>query len=514
MVMMMTHLIPILPGKASRSTPMRILRTMKETPKKNSPDKEETTDRVIDRDDSDKEDTSHKDTEYTEDSSNRPENESGAHNDDSGSIEGDSTDPLTAVYTRFPQLHKIYEFQGGLAAFTISSGILQSNIGFINEKGDVVIEPLYGPSSNSYYFGNGCCIQVYEENGTKKNYYIIDKQGHILFEVGKNKVTNLGAVQNGYFWVETMEAETIAGTVYQVVYYSQTTLEPIVVFENMRAETTFFADNASNVGTDGSAILRQYRSSTAYTEITINMKDYDPHFGENLPASSTAPTVQLEEIPEFQGAKKIVGYAYGVDDYSAVYIQSPSDTDFYAIVDRNGTVTMQPQKEIGFHKYSYFRHNLCPAYDITSNLWGYVDPEGTWIIQPQYASATYFSEEGLATVNDNIVIDTAGRVVIAPAGWGDNQIEYLTGTYQYQENDYWIYTIAFYQDGTIKCHFDISTHTGTYQIIGQSIVVDINFPAYSGFPVFKTKKEYGFTLNGNELKFGGKIWTRLEDSDF
>lgn len=58
-----------------------------------------------------------------------------------------------------------------------------------------------------------------------------------------------------------------------------------------------------------------------------------------------------------------------------------------------------------------FNDGLCLAKETTSGLYGYLNTDGQWAIQPQYQKASEFSE-GYATVNGNTIIDTNGNIVL------------------------------------------------------------------------------------------------------
>lgn len=63
-------------------------------------------------------------------------------------------------------------------------------------------------------------------------------------------------------------------------------------------------------------------------------------------------------------------------------------------------------------EYMYsFNDGLCLAKDVASGLYGYLNTDGQWEIQPQYQKAGEFSE-GYATVNGNTIIDTNGNIVL------------------------------------------------------------------------------------------------------
>ena len=65
-----------------------------------------------------------------------------------------------------------------------------------------------------------------------------------------------------------------------------------------------------------------------------------------------------------------------------------------------------------------FYAGLCKAQDTTTSLYGYIDLQGNWVIQPLYNSVTDFSGEGddaVAVVNNNTIINRKGEVIFTIA---------------------------------------------------------------------------------------------------
>lgn len=83
--------------------------------------------------------------------------------------------------------------------------------------------------------------------------------------------------------------------------------------------------------------------------------------------------------------------------------------------DRSGKAVATPT---GNAQWAVLQDGLAPCLDERTRLYGYVDISGSWVIPPQYASATYFSG-GYAIVSQENrygVIDTSGTLVI-PCSW-------------------------------------------------------------------------------------------------
>jgi len=78
-----------------------------------------------------------------------------------------------------------------------------------------------------------------------------------------------------------------------------------------------------------------------------------------------------------------------------------------------------------FGEIGRFSGGLAPACkmdeETKTRLWGFIDAQGQWVIEPQYTSADTFSAEGLAAVNTGTVdkprwgfVNTDGSVAIEP----------------------------------------------------------------------------------------------------
>ncbi len=362
-----------------------------------------------------------------------------ANTGESESREEETRPAEIELFTRYSNVKKIYPFNNGLAAFLAlgKSGFMGTKVicGYIDVEGNIVIEPEYGlgyssqiskidPTSFDYP-----CIKLEGKFSDDPPARIVDNKGNILYEVGKNKVYDIGTVSQGYFWVQTLEAETVAGNVFNVVYYSAETMKPVVVFENCRAFGKSYLSNAgslhnyhSEINAEGYAIL--YNAENDIFE--FNIGEYDAGF-VSIDADNAWEYWKdnWEQIAEFNGASRVGLHADPQDPYSAVTIQSGANVYFYSVIDREGNVLMQPTKDIGFYddimayngpdeSISVFSHNMCPAYDKATKLWGYVDPQGNWVIEPQYKNASAFTEDGYASVNNTIIIDTSGQIVLEP----------------------------------------------------------------------------------------------------
>ena len=466
------------------------------------------------------------------------ENNTNTNNGDNGSNNGndnqssEGTENGARVYRQYSNLVRIDQFKNGLATFLIydsnssyhwgSSGAWNGDYyyGFINEKGNVVIEPKYECSPHIE-------LPSFEYNYIKvgdldDHEYIIDKKGNVQFEVGKNNITAIGKVSEGYFWVETVE-EDISGNMYTVRYYSADDLSIVATFNNIRAipdNQTIGGTNSTLTDTGEGKLAYKLNQYSYYDDdlVIFNISEYDSSYAPKQDSWN----IDLDQVENFSSASY---YYYHVSSknnnkgqLATVALKNSNGTWFYSIVDSNGNVLMQPQKNITFplvdktteiDNYDFCK-DLCPAKDADSGYWGYIDPNGNWKIQPQYSTATSFSADGYATVNDKIVINTEGKVILSPAGWANEVVTSLSGTYKYTGSSYNDWYLTFSEDGTLRIteHMGMagsSWSTGKYQIKGSILVVsDTGYNI--GCPTITKDGEYTFRKEGDTIIIGESEW--------
>lgn len=430
---------------------------------------------------------------------------------------GTATVTIPEVYSKY-NVTWIGAFENGVAPFSIQKrrpewpDIKDYFYGLIDIEGNILVDALYYGISKigrmeSSYANNYICATTSLSYNEK---VIVDRQGAIIFETGKDQVTDIGVIAHGYFWVETME-ETLAGNIYTMRYYSADNLSVIATFEGAKAGR-YSSDSTANVSETGEA--RIYRDDNYFT---FNIADYDSHF---VPVSSeTNWTVDVENIEEFAVAK-YCSYTVSEDPNGAgliatVCLTSKDNVKYYAVVDGQGNVLMKPQKNIAFPSYSELRfvppdyvfyNGLCPAQDAASGKWGYIDTQGNWMIQPQYTSVTAFSSDGYATVNDTIVIDSDGKVVLSPAKAETN----LSGKYKCQDGMGNSYYLTFTTDGAVTYQATYSTPvTGRYQTQGASLTIFDMGKTLSS--MMKGDGIYSFRQYGGKLYIDDQGWTLCEE---
>lgn len=125
---------------------------------------------------------------------------------------------------------------------------------------------------------------------------------------------------------------------------------------------------------------------------------------------------------------------YNNKTYYTIYMKNQNGVAFYSVIDENGQVLISPTKkyELG---YSYsekvnsylsltltryqayaFSSGLCKAKDSETGLFGFIDLQGNWVIQPLYDSVTDFSEHNgsaYAIVNGTTIINNKGEIVFS-----------------------------------------------------------------------------------------------------
>ncbi|MBQ8414894.1 MAG: WG repeat-containing protein [Clostridia bacterium] len=465
-------------------------------------------------------------------------NDNNGDSDDNASESGDGNDNNpevneAQVYKEYNNLKRIDSYHNGLATFMIYNSSSVSHwgsngswtgtylYGFIDVNGNVVIDPVYECSPHVE-------LPKFEHNYIKvgdldDHEYIIDKSGNIIFEAGKNGVSAIGKVSEDYFWVETY-TEELAGNVYVVKYYSAFDLSVVATFENIRAvpdHRTIGGKNSAITATGEGLLVYDLNKYGYYDKdmFFFNIADYDTNFAPKVDTWS----VDINKIEAFASISRKYYNVSGTDNtngqFAAVALLNESNIWFYSIVDSNGNVVLQPQRDIAF-PYSggangmityEFCKDLCPAQDATSGYWGYVSPDGEWKIMPQFYSATPFSSDGYATVNEKIVIDTEGNVVLSPAGWVNDIVTSLNGIYVTRINSY-SYYLTFSEDGKVtieeKTSGFSSKREGNYRLLGSNLTIT-EMGAFYGSP-FGGDGVYSFRKEGNTIYLNDTAWTLTE----
>lgn len=440
--------------------------------------------------------------------------------DNNSSSNGENQESSPELYAMYEdQDLKLYDAGNGMVSFTIQEeGYLVGGFycGYADLQGNVVIEPKNQPSDGVPPVFAYDCIKVCQPPEGKIVWgamylKILDKQGKVLFEQGdENKISGIGGVSEGYFWVETFD-EDLSGKTYTVTYYSAKDLKAVATFQNTRAfpEESYAIDNS--LLKNGKAYLVKgktlpYSPTDSKDTFTFNMSDYDETY---VSSKNQNWTLDLSRVAEFDAARQKELIASGTDKdgkmVGTVCLTNSSNTKYYAIVDNTGKVLLDAQTQIVFdEELSVFKNGLCVAMDAESESWGYINPQGEWVIQPQYTSARPFGTDGYAIVNNIAVIDEQGKLVLAPAGYSIESVSTLDGKYEYEKNGARA-SLTF--DGNKVSYYEYSAYwdsswEGTYTIKGGKIT----FEGEYSIGALRTGQSYSFSKNGDtiiikEMKF-------------
>lgn len=435
---------------------------------------------------------------------------------------------LAEVYEKYPNLIEIKEFHNGLAVFTVRTEdrIYPELYGFMDVQGNVIIDPVYYqkgemmiPDQYIQYpsFEEHSCVTLtqkkkvpvsnssYTYETVKK---LIDKQGHTHFITGENSVTDIGLVHNGYFWVQTYE-EQFTGDVYTVTYYSTQNMNPVATFQEYYPENSAVSD-------DGSFTL--YKGNKAYD---FNMADYDPNFNVSEPEDTWQ--IDVENLDDFKNVDvyyHVSSAQNSIGQIATVIIENASNKHYFATVDSTGNILMQPQKSISFgvdennpntwstlyylvNEFSYC-YDLCPAMDVESGKWGYIDSYGNWVIQPQYGSAKSFTQDGYAIVNSMTVINTNGEIVLSGQEF---TLEDIFGTYSSDKQ-----RLTLSPDGTFTVKEYPIEYTGKFSFDGGYLIVDgLGIIAFWPFNPDQANQDgsYPIAMKDGFLIINGKTWTKI-----
>ena len=443
---------------------------------------------------------------------------------------------LPEVYRKYPNLQQIGIFHQGLAPFVIKSTEQSNNTslryGYIDIQGNVIIEPNYLTTSSLAEiesFENANYISVCETTSSQ-NRKILDKNGEIVFQIGVDGVSQITTISNGYFAVETCEEE-FTGYVYSTTFYSAQDLREIYSIPNYELNNLWeIVAGPFTSFTYREDVVDENGNVKGHDIEDLNLFELDPQY---RPIENTW-SIDVEAIESFQGVTChyiVSGNNNDLGQIATVVLINRDNICYYATVDGTGTILMSPQKNIIFSNsaikfnvapteyntepYQVFNYNLCPAMDSSSNLWGYIDPYGKWVIQPQYSSATEFGSSGYATVDDTTIIDTAGAVVLSPQKLS---VEDLCGTYTRKRYDY-TFTLTISSNGALKIDIDDpymnSTVYAQYTLQGRKMSVS-GIEGILARPFdpdnYDQDGVYVIEMVETGLIINGATWTKVSDT--
>lgn len=262
-----------------------------------------------------------------------------------------------------------------------SDGLLRvwepgSKIGYINESGIYVVEPQF---IQAYDFSNGFA-RVCSQLGSymEVSYYPL---GYI--NTSGDRITD-EIFFMAYDFSEERAVVNAGTPLYDFFGYIDTTGEYVVMPQLIHA--TSFRNGKAFGYADAAG---PYDSRTVLYDSTGNL----------LFESSSY------EMPGSDG--------YPVYWYGDIYPVRLSDNTGYVYINDQGEVVL-PKSGAPYTSATTFTNGYAAAGDPQTNLLGYIDPDGNWIIEPQYTSAGYFSVDGVAQVStpDTLsLIDTSGNCI-------------------------------------------------------------------------------------------------------
>ena len=250
----------------------------------------------------------------------------------------------------------------------------------------------------------------------------------------------------------------------------------------------------------------------SYYDIGI-LKDTYLEYG-----SVNGKIINVSTIEAFSKAN-VLDVKCGYGNYYTVYLSNSSGVNFSSVIDADGNVIIAPTKDISLGKkveyndyelYTFSENGLCKAKDEKTGLYGYIDKNGNWVIQPTYRSVSDFSggADGVAIVDNKAIINSKGEVVFSLKSWSNEIVSSLSGKYEYKS--YYTYYMTFNEDGTFEfketSSYSSSTSKGKYTIKGSEIIIS----DYKYFGTLYSEGTYDFSKNGNVITIGDYTWILSE----
>ena len=249
---------------------------------------------------------------------------------------------------------------------------------------------------------------IYTNSGGK----MIDENGNILDLVDNGKISYIYnhyigfSNYNGLYLYDYNMKKFIART--QIPYFN--------TFEDVSYDY-----NCRYLGSD------YYHSTSGFL--------YDMS-GRNIILKNEQVVLCLDNITAFSTARieNVCFLKYDETDCFAVVLRSSSNRLFYSLIDVDGNVLITPTNKCDF-MYTYkgkfissfsgpyekdvyavypFISGLCKAQNTETGLFGFIDINGNWVIEPQYQNVTDFFEYGddaYAVVNNLTIINSKGETI-------------------------------------------------------------------------------------------------------
>ncbi len=400
--------------------------------------------------------------------------------------------------------------------------------GLLNKNGDIIRDGFYciRVFNDSNYIPCGDEAPLRFSRYTVK--YLIDKKGNTVLKVGENNIEFISEITQGRIFAYQMTEEKPSGKTYDLICYSAKDMSEVFringvneIYSYISFDETGYCDDIRDAGDrvliDIYGNIYRWEKNKYYDSDGNEYKQtsYSSTEAEKygLPkVSGLAPSEHdvdwYEVLKTYEEYQKSSDRAYSVGtikntltQIATLYMKTTSV--WYATMDMNGNVLMAPTKDIelgtGEYDQFVFSNDLCCAYEPSSGLWGYVDVYGNWKIKPQYESVTTFSYAGYAVVDELLVIDTNGEVVLDISERGD--LHPLEGKYKLSGAYFPLY-LTFSRDGNVvvdggyTCAYEV--HSDTLVIYSESISALYGTGLNSGANTFEQ--------DGDNLIIEGKRW--------
>lgn len=445
-------------------------------------------------------------------------NNSSNKNNSSSNNSTNNGDDSTVQNNKYANIQKIVAAYDDIYIFQNYNG----TYGLLSTDGNIIYDGfyLYQPFSESSNYLS-CHDGKSALTINWKVSSIIDKKGNTVLAIGKNNIEYISDITQGRILAYQMTDERPSGKIYDLICYSAKDMSEIFRLSDQYQIGYYLQfDTTGYESTPGGDIYFDingniYRKS--------NYRYYDAG-GKEYTENQLPQVYGLEPVIDYSAWLKLAeAYSeyknspYNTREYevgttkntlgqiATLYMKNTSE--WCATMDMNGNILMPPTKDVIFKYRSnptelyVFSNDLCGAYQPSSGLWGYVDPYGNWKIAPKYNSVTTFSYAGYAVVDDLFVIDTTGKIVLDISDKGD--IHPLEGKYKLSGASLYL---TFSKDGTIVVRNDWVTVTGTYEIHGNSLVVN-----ELGINTIFNDGTRSFEQSGDTLIIDGNRWILQED---
>lgn len=175
---------------------------------------------------------------------------------------------------------------------------------------------------------------------------------------------------------------------------------------NKVEEFSFYSTEENHGAWGGSGIIDLQQNTLTITE---NEDLFKGTYSSKIYDESLQPVLDFNVLEGFETYKK---FHWNISKDKIVSLRCDENT--YAVVGLDGKVYIAPNADISLkNEFSLFTFSdgLCVCKSEFTQLYGYINLSGEWIIPPIYREARTFYE-GVAVVNGSVVIDKTGNAVL------------------------------------------------------------------------------------------------------